>query len=171
MAVYRLNEAIEKAIYDWAVAASGLTVVWDKPGKASPALPYVTLNLMAPRSTGPAEERYNSLDTFEYPMRKAITLSVNVYAENGHLKIMNDIINSLELDTKLVILKAAGIAVWTIGQPIDLSEIMETSAEFRVAVDIVLAYTEMVTDVVGEIEKVRVEKTPPTPTFVEDIET
>ena len=151
----------QDAIYDFAVAASGKTVIWDKPDIPRPNVPYVTLSVSSgPRKTGAAEVRYaDSQDTFTYPMRKEITLTINTYADSGWLAILGGIIDALELPTKQEILRSAGIAIIRNEDPIDISALLNDQHEGRGSVDIMLGYCDNINDESGEVESAKVDST------------
>ncbi|HUU40704.1 MAG TPA: hypothetical protein VMW42_07180 [Desulfatiglandales bacterium] len=160
MGAYRLDETKELALYNWVSTTLGITTIWDKPNnKASdrPALPYATLNFLGgSRSEGPSEEIYKSDDTFTYPIRKVLTFSVQIFAENGYLEYADDLINSLSLPTIQDSLRVSGFAIRGHSDPLDISRLLDTKFEMRVAVDIFLAYEKDVDDVLGEIRRVSI---------------
>ena len=151
----------QDAIYDFAAAASGIDVIWDKPDINRPVVPYVTLNVSSgPRRTGAAEVRYADIqDTFTYPMRKEITLTINSYADSGWLATLGDIIDALELPSKQLILRNAGLAIIGSEDPIDISALLNDQHEGRGSVDIILGYCDSVNDVSGEVESVKIDQT------------
>lgn len=154
---YRLDQAKEDAIYDWAVASlQGTTVIWDKPTAPRPELPYVTLNIIG----GPIKLanrtpfKYKELDTWTYYFKKRITLSINIFGYENHLNKIDTLLNSLELDSKIEILNNAGLACWGYDGPRDLSLQRDTEWEFRSQADIFLSYGENVDDVPGEVQSI-----------------
>lgn len=151
----------QDAIYDFAVAASGIDVIWDKPGAPRPAVPYVTLNVSSgPRKVGSPEVRYGGVqDTFTYPMRKEITLTINSYADSGWLATLGDFIDALELPSKQELLRNAGLAIIRSENPIDISELLNDQYEGRGSVDIILGYCDNINDVSGEVESVEIDQT------------
>jgi|GEM_PF-1893403 len=163
MASDALDPTLQDAIQSFVVAATGLAgskVIWLNQDTLRPAVPYVGLNISSgPRKTGHAEIKYKELDTFTYPFRKEITLSVNVYADSGWLNTIQDIINALELPTKQLILQNAGIAILDNTDPLDVSELLNDITEGRGAVDIFLGYATEVDDISGEIESVKIDQT------------
>lgn len=161
MPPFRINEAVEKAIYDFAVAALGITVIWDKqdaqePGRGhKPDLPFATLNIISgPLKEGNAEERRQSDGVYEYPMRRIFTVQVQVFAKSDHMGKLGDFADAFELETKAGLLRAAGIAVRLVGDPLDISAFLETGHELRGTLDVDMAYAKTVTDNVGQIENV-----------------
>jgi len=164
MPIDAINPTLQDAIFDFIVSASGFAedkVIWNLPGIKRPEPPYLLLSISSgPRKTGNAETIYTGTqDQFKYPFRKEITLTVNSYADSGWLSVIGDITNGLELPTKQLILRDAGIAILNSTDPLDLSELLETDFEGRGAVDIFLAYTEEIIDTTGEIESVKIDQT------------
>lgn len=156
-----IDSVKQDAIYDFVVAASGETVIWDKPDINRPAVPYATLNVSSgPRRTGAAEVRYGGVqDTFTFPMRKEITLTINSYADSGWLATLGNIIDALELPSKQLILRNAGLAIIRSEDPIDISALLNDQHEGRGSVDIILGYCDSVNDVPGEVESVGIDQT------------
>jgi hypothetical protein len=156
-----IDEDKQNAIYEFALAASGITVIWDKPGAPRPAVPYVTLNVSSgPRKVGTPEVKYGDVqDTFTYPMRKEITLTINSYADSGWLATLGKIIDSLDLPTKQQILRDAGLAIINSEDPVDISALLNDQYEGRGSVDIMLGYCDSIEDVSGEVESVNFDQT------------
>jgi len=164
MPIDAIDTTLQDAIFDFIVSASGFAedkVIWNLPGIDRPVPPYLLLSISSgPRKTGDAEIVYTGVqDQFKFPFRKEITLTVNSFADSDWLSVIGDVTNGLELPTKQLILRDAGLAILNITDPIDLSELLETDFEGRGAVDIFLAYTEEITDTPGEIETVKVDQT------------
>lgn len=154
---YRLDTIKEDAIYDWAIASiPNTTIIWDKPTTDRPELPYVTLNIIG----GPIKldnktpYRYKELDTWTYYFKKRITLSINIYGYEDHLNKIEELLDSLELDTKIEILNNAGLACWGYDGPRDLSLQRDTEWEFRSQADVFLSYGKNVDDVPGEVQSI-----------------
>ncbi len=157
MGAYRIDESKELVLCNWVSSTLGITTIWDRPGKDRPVLPYATLNFLGgSRSEGSPEEIYKTDDTFTYPARKVITFSVQIFAENGYLEYADDLINSLELPTVQDSLRVAGFAIRGHSDPLDISRLLDTKFEMRVAVDIFLAYEKDIDDIPGEIRRVSI---------------
>ncbi|MEW5803914.1 MAG: hypothetical protein AB1847_17605, partial [bacterium] len=155
---YRLDEAKETAIYQWISSVLKIETIWDKPNALRPALPYATMNIsLGSRSTGAPEEIYKALDTFTYPNRKVMTLTVNIYADNAYLAYMEKLINSINLPSVQDKLYAAGMAVWDHSDPVDISTLLDTKYEYRVSIDIFIAYAVDADDTPGEIQRVSID--------------
>lgn len=157
---YRLDKDKEDAIYNWARASLGynVVVIWDKPNAQRPALPYLTLCI----SGGPIQigdrpvKKYKELDTWTYQFKYRITLSINLFGYSNYLFLMNQLLSSLHLETKIQILNNAGLAYWGVDGPIDLSSFRDTEWEYRSQADIFLSYGEDIDDKPGEIHKVEI---------------
>ena len=164
MAQYRLDEVKEEAIFDFIVAASGFDegqVIWDKqdvagPRKAvKPDLDFITMNISAgPSSQGTPELKYKELDTFELPFRRNFTLTINVISNLGWLSDAQKIADSKDLESKVSILRLAGISVLSAGDVLDISELLDTKHEGRATVDFFLSDCVTREDISGEIHKV-----------------
>ena len=157
MGAYRLDETKELALYTWVYGILGITTIWDKSNAPRPVLPYATLNISGGgKKEGEPEERYKELDTWTYPMRKVLTLTVNIFAEEGHLAYGDGLVNSLSLPTVQDTLRAAGFAIRRSSDVMDISRLLDTKYELRAGVDIFLAYETDVDDVPGEIHRATV---------------
>lgn len=158
-----IDTTLMDAIQAFFVSATGLAgakVIWLKPNIKRPAVPYVGLNVISgPRPIGMAETLYKELDTYNFPMRHEITLSVNSYADSGWLTTIQKAINARELPTKRAILRAAGVSIVNIADPLDVSALLNDQFEGRGAVDFILSYGTLETDVSGEIESVKIDQT------------
>lgn len=175
MGQYRLDEVKEKGIFDFIIAASGFAnnkVIWDKqdvvgPRKAvKPALPYITLNISAgPARQGTPELIYKELDTFDRPLRREFTLTVNVYSNLGWLEMASQIADAIYLDTKRDILKAVEVSILDTGDILDISELLDTKHEGRATVDFFMSDCIVRTDEPGEVATTEITQT------IGDIET
>lgn len=156
--MYRLNQVLEDGIFDWVTACldSNVAVIWDKPDETRPEKPYCTLNILS----GPfnvntrGENSYKELDTYEYYFNKRFTLSVNIYGNEYTNKQIDYILNGTMLETKLQILRVAGLSIWGINGPNDISRPIDSEYELRNQLDIYFSYGELVEDITGEIHKV-----------------
>ena len=160
--VYRFSNQAESAIYNWANHVSSCTIsgwnptiIWDKPGKDRPELPYVTLN-SGPMIRGGVDVKYLELDSYEYTYREEFILSLNVFDDNGHLDYMNVFLNSFNKDCCYKYLRDVGLSYWLHYGPFDLSKLSDSMFKFRSVADIKFSFghTEIVPDV--EIHKVKI---------------
>jgi len=162
----RLNDVFEDAIYDFLTAVTNIQFIWDKPDSQGaqkgqkPSMPYGTMNISSgPSKVAGSSETYKELDTFTYKHVKAFTLSINIYAQTGHLARIDDILTAFDLPTKQAILRNAGLAVWNIGEPLDISALQNTGFELRGTVDIEMSYGVEMDDVPGEFQTVDIDGT------------
>lgn len=159
-----LDATLQNAMQNFVKTALGYAggkVIWDKQDSNRPAVPYAMLSVSSgPRPLGPAEVRSKvAVDTFTFPFRKEITLTVNVYADSGWLSLLATISNALELPSIKSILRLAGIAIIRVEDPIEISELLNDQWEGRGSIDIILAYNQQVDDVPGEIQSVEFDGT------------
>jgi len=157
---YRLDQAKEDGLYDWAVATLGVgtQVIWDKPNAPRPPLPYVTLNIIGgpiPLGARPACI-YKELDTWTYKFKKRITVSINVFGYSDHLLKIQTLLDSLYLASKIEILNLVGLACYGYNGPMDLSRFIDTQWELRSQADIFLGYGKDVDDIAREIQSMSV---------------
>ena len=161
---YRFSQQAEAAIYEWADHVSGCdtggwspTVIWDKPGKDRPELPYITLNITnGPIAVDNVDIAYLGLDSYEYTYMKMITLSVNIFDNDKYLYYMNVFLNSFSKDCCYAFLKDSGLAYWYHYGPFNIGRLDDAEFEFRAMADIILAFghTETVSDI--ETHKVKI---------------
>lgn len=153
-----LDAAKENAIHGWVEDATGLSAIWARQDANRPALPFISLDI----SSGPRKENtppvtYKEQDIFTYRFNHVFTLSVNLFALDGHLSLLNRLIQSQDLPSKRQVLESAGIAIHGSSDPLDISQLLETDYEFRATMDWFMAYGEDIDDNTGEIQKVRVQ--------------
>lgn len=142
-----------------------LTIIWDKQttqdpiGAVLPDLPFATMNISKiPTKVGtPTQRNIRSGDDYKYRFNKELTLTVNIYADDMYLKYLEQLLNCLEIETKLDILSAEGISVLGYSDPNDISELLESKYEFRCQVDIQILYGYEVIDTTGYIDTVEVD--------------
>lgn len=153
----RLNSTVEAAIQSWIDGAtpSNCTVVWDKQGRDRPSLPYVTLNVAAgPVLEGTPSLTYDDNDNYLHEFKKRFLLSVNIYARDNHLGLIEDIANSMYFESNKAIFRAAYLQVRTHTDIQDLSQLLDTKYEFRANVDFNCSYGESVTEEIGYIDTI-----------------
>jgi len=169
---YRINQVVEDALILWAQNELGPTipVIWDKQddyrstnGKR-PHLPFVTFNIISGPARvggeiGAASRVHSGTDTWTMKFRKKFVLTINVYAENAHLETAQKLFDSLYKDTVLQTLRNAGVAIWTITDPTDISALLETGHELRATFDVTVSFAYEVIDAPVEIRKVKISKT------------
>lgn len=155
-----LDTAIQDTIQSFVKTMTGFAgnkVIWAFPNIKRPTPPYISLNIVVgPRKDGDSEIRHTGTrDEFRKSFRKLITLSVNVFANDGWLSTIADIVNGTELESGRAILRQGGIAVHTTSDPLDLTELLNDQFEGRGQVDIFMTYNQDVTENIGQIESVK----------------
>ena len=156
--MYRLNQVLEDAIFDWVTSciSSNVELIWDKPDETRPAKPYCTLNIIS----GPVnvnirgEYSYKTLDTYEYYFNKRFTLSINVYGNEYTNREIDYVLNGTMLESKLQTLRTAGLSIWGVNGPNDISRPIDSGYEQRDHLDVYFSYGEVIEDVPGEISTV-----------------
>ena len=159
---FRLNKTAEEAVYNWIknIVGSQVTVIWTKQSAydslnaPKPDLPFIELNIISVSQLGKSEEIHVNDDTYRYNFRKKFTLTINVYSNESPMTYIESIINSLQLENSLEILRAGGVAYN--GEPIinDISTLMESKFELRASCDIFLCYNKSQDIKLGAIETV-----------------
>lgn len=157
--------AVENEVEILSEGKPALTIIWDKQTTQSPinaplpALPFATMNISKiPTKVGtPTQRNIRSGDEYKYRFNKELTLTVNIYADDMYLKYLEQLLNCLEISTKLDILSAEGISVLGYSDPNDISELLESKYEFRCQVDIQILYGYEVIDTPGYIDTVQVD--------------
>jgi len=157
---YRLDQTKEDSIYDFVkdIVGSNVNVIWEEQGEDRPSKPYVSLCIISgPTKIGNrAEMTYKETDIYTRYFQKKFTLSVGVFANDNDGYIINNIQNSLYLESKLNILRNGGIAVWDQIGPFNVSKVIDDDWEYRSHLDIIMSYGENIDDETGEIRKVEV---------------
>lgn len=156
---YFLNQAQEDAIHDWIATATGFDnekVIWGFQDAVRPGPPFLSLSISSgPQKMGTPPIAYKELDTFKFRFQKTFTLTVNIFALDVHLKVLNNLLNAIDLPTHRETMRNAGLAIYGNSPPFDLTDLVETDHELRWTVDFFLAYGEDVEDAPGEIQTVR----------------
>lgn len=157
-----LNSTLQEAISDFMVSALGddVNVIWANQNNLVPARPFVTLNISSFRnkSSPPIIERV-SQDIFKYRFQRQFTLTVNVYSVTDYFKYISDIRDALVLPINREILRVAGLAINTVSDAVDLTDLLETDMEQRASLDIALSYGEDKEQAVGEMETIEISGT------------
>lgn len=146
--------AIQDALYDWAYAVTGGTVVWQYGAGSKPGKPFVSLNLVGPRRTGFTDhikKLAGDLDFRQEGMRE-FTVSVNVYDDADAQTWATMLQASLDNDIYIDQLQGEKIGIGLVGGVSDLSQLLETKYERRALFEFVIfvAYNEEFTQEVIE---------------------
>jgi len=164
---HRMNQAKEEALVAWAKAGfgAGVPVIWDKqdalasglgPRRDEITLPYATLGFLTPpiRVGLGVDHAYKELDTWTITHKKQFTLTVKVFAKEEHLQLVQNLIDSLDLPTKQLVLQDAGLSYWGNEAPVDLSELLDTKHQLIAACDFLFAFKQETDDEIGEVQSV-----------------
>ena len=152
---YRLNEAIENKLIEWAGTQTGITFIWDKQEAERPSLPYGTLNILTGANIEvEPSSNYKELDTFTKTFRKTFIISVNIYADDMYLTYLDNLKESTYLGSVKLDLESVGVVCRSVETIIDLSELVDTKYEFRCQADFNMAYVTERDVVSGEIQRV-----------------
>lgn len=156
---------MEKALIAWVEDALNIKALWfmddafkgNTRSKRLP-LPYVTLNITSLKGIGgPDRTPGSGVGEFDIKRHKEFTLSINIYADNNHLGLMETLEESLDYESVNAAFRAVNLAHLRTGDPLDTSELLETKNEFRVTMDAFFGYAKTTTDTPGEIDKAEIE--------------
>lgn len=145
------------AIYDAAVSASNLTVIWDKPGQIRPAIPYVTINLLLPSPITKKDSIRKEEDIYTNYHRKDIALIINVYSQENSYTLIENIINRFNMPTTQTILRKGKIAFLRSKILDGEDNLLETKFERRSTAIIFLSYASSLDEDITEVHKVTYE--------------
>lgn len=177
----RIDTDIFQPVRQWIESITEVTrVIKDKPGRPRPnKFPYITVNLItslqkigsrdsleydAPDEALPISET-NPDDQWNIGGQRRFVISVNAYVD----KKIRDFFDAQDLLIKLqdavddpnqrTILKAAGLSVFSVGDILPISELIETGWESRAQVDITMSIASNRKTRLGAIEKVEIQGT------------
>lgn len=157
---------LQDGVRQWIVAlldAAGYDcpVIWADQNGPRPALPYVTLNIIAAPRDGRDEQDMSDRgayaeDVLETIITRRLTLSVNAVGP-GALGIMYDLDDRMQTPLSLDTLESVGLSCWRTTGPQDASEMMDVGSEQRGRMDVFMGAASSVTEPdpgVGPIETV-----------------
>lgn len=149
----RFNSTFENALIAWVKAALGssFTVFWDKQDFPTPSIPYATIGyLSAGNIENLTPDKINNNDvakTTTLLTYETLTISVNVFDNsNDYLNKISKLKRSFFDSVINNNLNKAGLYYRNASNTTDLSELQETSYEFRAQADFVFAYTNSSTE-------------------------
>lgn len=142
----RINQVFEDTIYDWVkMIHPTITVIWDKQDDPRPTTDYILLNIITagnPESMAmPYPKNPATTATVQYQTFENITVSVNVYSQDGYLDKMVKLQRSINFDTVKQFLKTKGLAIRKSNNILDLTEMVDTAYEYRCQCDFVFCYS------------------------------
>lgn len=167
------RRAIQDAFIDWIAAAVDLSCIWTRQNGPQPALPYLTLELGNFRSIGQDETSIDGepeapivegaeVELLSRGLRYFV-LSINAYAKTHGTEdvddaqmILDKVRASLGMDTYLVPLRAAGIAISSIGLIQNLDFVLADKFRSRAQMDVTVCVASNAVERVGYIEKVQI---------------
>lgn len=162
-----LDQALEKALYDWAngqLSSEGYQVVWayqtaagsnlgQRPGQKICELKITWIR----DSDGMVDQAYVGDGAYDYSSLVCFTLQINLFTSSMHMAMASKLRKSLLLPTISEKLRESGLAVWKRREPNDLSAAEAGKYELRSQLEIDFSYIQTVQDSPGEIQKVRAE--------------
>ncbi len=140
---YRYSRTMERAIANWLRSVTSLTIIAERQKEKAPR-PYDTDEGFASYLIGPPQKlgrddlTLKAGDVFTWRGTRVFHLTVTVYG-NSPFEIAGDLHNSLEQETYLLPLKAAGIYVQKAFDIEDTSALLETGYETRATLDLTFA--------------------------------
>ena len=155
----RLNATFENALIAWVYGnITGLSAaVWDKqPDAPRPALPYAVLDMLPPiKENGAQTEMIRSaLDTYTANHRYRMKVTVNIISNGDYFNKMQELEQSLDVASVRTDLKTAGLYFRGMDGLVDLTALVDSKYEFRVAQDFEFAYVASTTETITEIQRV-----------------
>lgn len=133
-----------------------LTVIWTRPNAPRPSVPYIGLELTTPiGKPGHRDDIDYIVDpddedatNFNIGGQRTFTVTVNAYQVKGPSNrsehddifdphdLLEQIRDAIENPVAMESLHASGLAVWTVGDILDLTELIETGYESRYSMDL-----------------------------------
>jgi hypothetical protein len=141
----RFNSTFENAFVAWikSVLGSSFVVLWDKQEVETPTTTYALLSYL---TAGNIEDSttnrvFNDDKSSTIITHETLTLSVNVYDNSSdYLNKISQLKRSFFDDIVLQTFHIAGLSCRNFSATQDLSELQETSYEFRAQSDFIFAY-------------------------------
>lgn len=161
-------DPIQNALYDWVRRTiSGLipdeNIVWRQQGQAFPLRPCVTLKIIdGPRNVGRSGNLSEGAGTkFGVGVQAVMTISVQVFGSTRiHRPMAYQSVIELHSSTMdpevLSRLSRAGISVQDRGDPVNLTELVETEYEERAGFDLLIGVAQNIVSDPGTIQTVNV---------------
>lgn len=165
--------ALETAIYNWFVNATGLVTIWADQSSPQPAYPYGLLKIISPpKGVSP---HWDTRDTTslarplgsEVELKRLNTASLTISCQcfaftfTSALDYMDKAEGSLSLDSYLSYLGAADIVVNDIGAIVNLTGIIADSSVGHVNMDLFISVPKSAIEYIGYIKTVEISSTSP----------
>ena len=157
-----LTTVQEDILYDWiesVLSPFGVEIAWAFPDEPEQNKPYCILSVpVKPKPEHMPSTEYNSVDTIDHRFHNVFTFSVKIYADDGNDYIRR-IIKSQYYELNIERLKLADMTCrYDVGTYF-LPEVVSDRFEYREGVDFIMAYSEIDSEVVGEIREVELQGT------------
>ncbi len=167
------RRAVEDALYEWALGATGVVPIWlgQRINQLRP--PYITLQLASITTDAPFERRVNGEPDdpgageeveITYCAISRIVLSCNTYGVSNEPRsdaraVMDKLLASLHMDAASAPLSAAGLALVDTGAALSLDELVDEAHLSRVQCDITFSLAQNITERTGYIATAEVTST------------
>lgn len=163
----RLKTGVESAIYTWIKSEliainSSFSVIWSKPKRAEtpafrPVLPYAVLTVLTPPV--PLSQKnslvHKSDETWTHKRTFRFLMQVDIYVDDlSDFDYANTLMMSKGFARTIDTISKAGLAINTIGNPRDTTELISDSFEQRSTIDIEFLYEKTIDEAIGLIETV-----------------
>jgi hypothetical protein len=151
---------VQKALYDWVVAETGIPVIWERANAPRPPNPYIGLLVLALVPFGLAHTgRPNGSGIATIVGQSVLSLSINSYIDRqaSSLVAVNDLEElrlSLWKESTSDIFRNKGIGYLASTNSQNLDQVLGTEFEQRAVLDVNFLIASSITDDVGIIERV-----------------
>ena len=150
-----LSTTTEAYIWKHQSGRDGLIIIFAEQSKKRPTSAYCSINiLVAGNKETEGMTTYDTDDTWTTDIKKTLTVSINIYADNLFMRYMSDLFDSVELDNIKAYLRANKLFHRSISGPNNLTNLENTAFRKRVQADFVFAYGEDTTENIKEIRRV-----------------
>jgi hypothetical protein len=138
--------ALQDALYDWAVLILGanVAVIWTDQNSDKPEKPFVSLSLFGPEKVPGTDHSQDNGESLGGMRRYRLTIQAytDPPSPDGAVvdasQYMADLVASLDDEVVVSQLFDSGVGVGEVFSPTDLSQLLNTKIERRVALDIML---------------------------------
>lgn len=150
---------IQKLLYDWVSAETGLTVIWERANSPRPERPYIGLLVLALVPVGTAcVSPPDNTGIATIIGQSVMSLSINSYlgmkaSELNAINILEELRLSLWKESVKELFKNKGIGYLTVTNNQNIEKIIGTEFEERGVLDINFLICSSISDDVGIIER------------------
>ena len=151
---------VQKALYDWVIAETGIQVIWERANAPRPPNPYIGLLALSLVPFGTAYiSRPDDLGIATITGQSIMSLSINSYIDQEASKInavniLEELRLSLWKESTSAIFRNKGIGYLTSTNNQNLDQVLGTEFEQRAVLDVNFLIASSITDDVGIIERV-----------------